>query len=170
MKKRILPVLIIYSLCMAPAFAQPNETHTNSFYLVPGIVFGTEIGVNGRVEYEKFGWGKIMYVSELAVSEAFVFDNALGYGYPLHFGPNKALYANGYLSYMLFGGFGVNLQGPTTMLELEYRYRWKFFCVGVGAFYRQMFLFKENPGAFLNFHEKYFEPSVGVRLNFGVYF
>lgn len=170
MKNHIIPILTVLNLCIAPTHAQPNETRANSFYFAPGLVLGSEIGLNGRIEFEKPNWGKLMYVSELALNDAIVFDNALGYGYPLLYGPNKALYANGYLSYMLLGGLGVNWQGPTAMFEIEYRYRWQVCFIGLGAFYRQMFLFNDNIENTLNRNKTHFAPSFGVRVNFGVYF
>ena len=71
----------------------------------PALLIGNEVGVSGRIEYEKSSLGKLFFTGSAGLlfhSDAYIMlDLGLGYGYPIKNTKQNSLYLNSQLSAMM---------------------------------------------------------------------
>ncbi len=135
-------LLFIFSLTITlETFGIDNDSiKQKSININPSFTIGDEYTLSSRIEYENSKWGKINLKGELGVTKGgLLFDLGLGYGYPLLYKNNNAIFVNGNITFINVGLKTV-VYGPTSLFEFEYRKTWKNFSINVVPFYRRKFI------------------------------
>lgn len=168
MKNYICPILMVLLFIPTKIYATDNDS-AKSINLNPALSFGYEVfGLSTRFDYENSKWGKLILNGELGFLDgALQADAGLGYGYPILYKNNNALFINGILSWMQLGCFELMWVGPTALIEFEYRKTWDNVSFCVAPFYRRLNLYKYNTlKTEHKFGETYQSNSYGLRIGF----
>lgn len=80
-------------------------------------------------------------------------DLGVGYGYPLRYSKQSALFINSYLTFIQLGvpiGMHGYEAGPSALIEFEYRKTWKNFSINIAPGVRYLHTFSNYGGNFDN--------------------
>ncbi len=123
-----------------------NYKNKRSINISQSICLGREIGFNGSLEYENPDWGKLILRPQLSsmrsqndVFNGVLMDFGIGYGYPLLKKEKHNLFANIYMTYFVCGTVGL-VDGPSVVIEFEYRYKMKYNYLIIAPYYRSAYI------------------------------